>query len=142
MLILLITLFHCSYVGGGTQDFLDAVTPPPSFPSITLLPVIKKFLISPNFLVHRQADSTSAMHRGVVADWDLMARTWDFIVNTQVFMPNSVAGVQRPFPDVGLTHGVGEDPRDKETATEILFDVLNCSSVSMISQARAVNIES
>ena len=57
-----------------------------------------------------------SMHRGVVSDWDIMARTWDNVVNRELVDNNtgSVAGVHRPFPDVLLTHGLREAPQDRE----------------------------
>ena len=48
------------------------------------------------------------MSGGVVVDWDLMFKTWDHVLNRELFLPDSVAGVHRPFPQVAFTHSLGE----------------------------------
>jgi len=97
------------YIGGGTQEFLG------------------------------MEDSVQSMHRGVVSDWDIMARTWDNVVNRELVDNNtgSVAGVHRPFPDVLLTHGLREAPQDREVACEILFEVVGVNSTASVSATRA-----
>jgi len=66
------------YLGGGTQEYLEA------------------------------DDAISAMSAGVVVDWELMSKTWDHVINRELFQPDSVAGIHRPYPQVSFTHGIGE----------------------------------
>ena len=88
--------------------------------------------------IENAVDAVQAMGRGQVTNWDVMARTWEVFVNNEVFNRiSSVAGQHRPFPDVMLTHGLHEDPQNREIAWEIMFEVLNCNATTSVSATRA-----